>query len=306
MTITKKELGKLVKKARAIKSKQIGKRYTQAMLAKDIGKSQSYIGDIESGRTYPTFVVLNAIAEACNVPLSFFEGSTITVAKLIKKYRDEHKMSIEEFAEMCKLDPSLIKELENNPDYFKEKSFEETFNILEKLSKGLHVDVEAVLLETGFLGSQPEPLPRSEFFRLEHILIPYLRFFKDPKTQNVIELIDDTVYISSLELIQFGDDKFDEVNYFYFRVKDDSMINARIAEGDLILARKQNKFDNGDIVVVLIDENINTLRRFYKRNDIIILQPENPKYQPLMLTKNDLENKKAVIIGRAMKLTIHF
>lgn len=71
--LTKKELGNLIKAAREIKSKQIGKRYTQKLLANDIGKSQSYIGDIESGRTYPSFVILNAIAKACGIPMGFFE-----------------------------------------------------------------------------------------------------------------------------------------------------------------------------------------------------------------------------------------
>ncbi|MFD3156679.1 helix-turn-helix domain-containing protein [Haloimpatiens sp. FM7330] len=66
-------LGNLVKKPRKIKSKKIGQRYTQIMLAKDIHKSQGYIVDIETRRTYPTFKVLSQISEVCEVPFSFFE-----------------------------------------------------------------------------------------------------------------------------------------------------------------------------------------------------------------------------------------
>lgn len=73
MVLSKDELGKLIKNARKFKSEKIGRRYTQVMLAKDINKSQGYIGDIECGRTYPTFKVLSSIAEACEVPFSFFE-----------------------------------------------------------------------------------------------------------------------------------------------------------------------------------------------------------------------------------------
>lgn len=76
MVLSKKELGSLVKKARRLKSESTHKLYTQKMLAVDINKSQSYIGDIESGRTYPSFVLLNQIAEACNVPISFFHDSS--------------------------------------------------------------------------------------------------------------------------------------------------------------------------------------------------------------------------------------
>lgn len=73
MSISKEELGKLVKHARDLKSEKIGKKYSQASLATDIGKSQGLIGDIEAGRTYPSSSVLIAIANACEVPMSMFD-----------------------------------------------------------------------------------------------------------------------------------------------------------------------------------------------------------------------------------------
>ncbi|AYF54529.1 helix-turn-helix transcriptional regulator [Clostridium botulinum C] len=73
MVLSKKKLGELVKEARKLKSDKLGKRYTQRMLASDINKSQSYIGDVESGRTYPSFKLLNHIANACGVPISYFQ-----------------------------------------------------------------------------------------------------------------------------------------------------------------------------------------------------------------------------------------
>ncbi|WP_065422718.1 helix-turn-helix domain-containing protein [Clostridium sporogenes] len=70
----KKNLGKLIKKAREYKSKKINKLFTQKMLADEINKSRSYICDMERGRTYPSFATLSAIARACDVPLDFFQG----------------------------------------------------------------------------------------------------------------------------------------------------------------------------------------------------------------------------------------
>ncbi|MCX8132014.1 MAG: helix-turn-helix domain-containing protein [Clostridia bacterium] len=67
----KKELGNRIKSARSIFSKKEGIKLTQQLLAQKIGISRSYMGDIESGRTYPTFPVVKAIAEACNIPLGF-------------------------------------------------------------------------------------------------------------------------------------------------------------------------------------------------------------------------------------------
>lgn len=74
--LTKKEIGQLVKRARKNKSSIIGKKYTQAMLADELELSRSYIGDIENGRIYPNYVLLNKIAEKCEVPLSFFDEIT--------------------------------------------------------------------------------------------------------------------------------------------------------------------------------------------------------------------------------------
>ncbi|KEI96170.1 helix-turn-helix domain-containing protein [Clostridium botulinum] len=70
----KKNLGNLIKKAREYKSKKINKLFTQKMLADEIGKSRSYICDMERGRTCPSFATLSSIARACDVPLDFFQN----------------------------------------------------------------------------------------------------------------------------------------------------------------------------------------------------------------------------------------
>ncbi|NFI38020.1 helix-turn-helix transcriptional regulator [Clostridium botulinum] len=72
--IPKKDLGKLIKKAREYKSKKTNKLFTQKMLADEINKSRSYICDMERGRTYPSFATLSSIAKACGIPLDFFQN----------------------------------------------------------------------------------------------------------------------------------------------------------------------------------------------------------------------------------------
>lgn len=73
MVLSKREIGLLIKEARKHKSEIICKKYTQGMLAEDLELSRGYIGDVENGRIYPSYVLLNRIAEKCEVPLSFFE-----------------------------------------------------------------------------------------------------------------------------------------------------------------------------------------------------------------------------------------
>jgi transcriptional regulator with XRE-family HTH domain len=112
MVLSKDELGKLVKEAREIKSKKLGKRYTQVMLCKDIGKSQGYIADIESGRTYPAFKVLSKIAEACDVPFIFFSRDREGLHQVLRK--DLPTMSEEERKGLANIINSYNSSL---PDY---------------------------------------------------------------------------------------------------------------------------------------------------------------------------------------------
>lgn len=88
--------------------------------------------------------------------------------------------------------------------------------------------------------------------------------------------------------------------YFYLRAKGDSMINARIQEGDLLLIRKQEEVENGEIAAVLIDDEA-VLKRVYKNNDTLLLQSENPKYEPIIITSE----KKVTIIGKLKKVVFN-
>jgi len=91
--------------------------------------------------------------------------------------------------------------------------------------------------------------------------------------------------------------------YFFLRAKGDSMINARIMDGDLLLIRRQDDVENGEIAAVLIDDEA-VLKRVYKTGDNVILQSENPKYQPIILAKGDMGNIR--IIGKLKKVVLNF
>lgn len=69
---------------------------------------------------------------------------------------------------------------------------------------------------------------------------------------------------------------------FMLKVKGDSMINAGIFDGDKIIVKKQETASNGDIVVALIDDSA-TVKRFYKKDNKIILHPENEYLQDIVL-----------------------
>ena len=81
--------------------------------------------------------------------------------------------------------------------------------------------------------------------------------------------------------------------HFFLRAKGDSMINARIEDGDLLLIKKQETFDNGEIMAVLVEDEA-YLKRIYRTDGSLFLQSENPKYQPMILNADS----KVRIIGK--------
>lgn len=71
---------------------------------------------------------------------------------------------------------------------------------------------------------------------------------------------------------------------FMLRIKGESMINASILDGDLIIVNHQQSADNGDIVVALVNNcEEATVKTFYKENGHIRLQPENDAMEPIIV-----------------------
>lgn len=69
---------------------------------------------------------------------------------------------------------------------------------------------------------------------------------------------------------------------FMLRAEGTSMIGAGVDDGDILVIRKQNFADSGDIVVAIMGEEV-TLKRFIPQKDHIILRPENPAFQDILL-----------------------
>ena len=87
---------------------------------------------------------------------------------------------------------------------------------------------------------------------------------------------------------------------FALTCKGDSMINARIFDGDIVYIRQQEAVDNGQIAAVLIDGEA-TLKRVQLYDDHISLEPENPQYRPLVYWEEEMNQIR--ILGKAVAFT---
>lgn len=98
-------------------------------------------------------------------------------------------------------------------------------------------------------------------------------------------------------------DSYFEDGCFALRVKGESMIEACISDGDLILVEPRKNAINGEIVVALIDNEAATLKRFFNEGKLIRLQPENESMEPIYIdpSKEDLKIQ-GVVKGVIRKL----
>jgi len=125
------------------------------------------------------------------------------------------------------------------------------------------------------------------------------------KNENVIEvpLLGKITAGSPIEAIERPDEYFSLPAYlipkqkevFTLKVSGESMINAGIFDGDIVIVERGNTARNGEIVVAMTDENEVTLKTFYKENGHFRLQPENDTMEPFIFDN-------ITILGKAIGL----
>ena len=131
----------------------------------------------------------------------------------------------------------------------------------------------------------------------------YIR--RDPTKPRAIEIVDDTFNLARREMVNVpivgkvaaGEpilatenienyfpipaEMMPNAETFMLKVQGESMINAGILDGDLILVQQQSTARNGDMVVALVDDSA-TVKTFYREADHIRLQPENDAMEPIL------------------------
>lgn len=88
--------------------------------------------------------------------------------------------------------------------------------------------------------------------------------------------------------------------YFGLKVKGSSM-EPRICEGDILIVKRQDDCESGDIAIVMVNGNDATVKRLMKYADGIRLIPNNPAYEPIYFTNEDIILKPVRIIGKVVE-----
>jgi len=124
---------------------------------------------------------------------------------------------------------------------------------------------------------------------------------KPTKMVPVLGMIAAGAPITASENIEGYECLYDNENAdFCLRVRGDSMIGARIYDGDIVFIRRQDTVEHRDIAAVLVDGEDATLKRVYYVDGAVILHSENPQYPDRVFSKKEATEIK--ILGKAIAL----
>jgi repressor LexA len=175
--------------------------------------------------------------------------------------------------------PPTLREIASHFGLRGPKAPQKTLNILER--KGYIRKVPG--------GSRAIEILSYPQFSLTHILsVPIVGRVRAGEPLLAIENIEGYINLDR-SLVSSGD-------VFLLRVQGDSMIEAHIQDGDFALVKPQPNAENGEIVVALIEDEA-TIKRIFKKRDLIRLEPANPKMEPIVVKKGE---KKITIVGKVV------
>jgi repressor LexA len=102
--------------------------------------------------------------------------------------------------------------------------------------------------------------------------------------------------IAGSETIAVPDDLVGKRDTYVLRVRGESMIDEQIRDGDFVIIEDRKTADNGEMVIALLKGHDVTLKKFYRENGHVRLQPANPTMKPLVVAADDV-TIQGVVIG---------
>ena len=191
----------------------------------------------------------------------------MSISKRIKNRRQELGMSVEELADILNKNKATIYRYENG-DIGKVP-----YDILEPLSEALDVSIGYLLGSEDTIENRPLPENLKPITKVNRIPIVGSIAAGTPilATENIESY-----------LLLGQEYKAD----FALKIMGDSMIDVGINDGDLALIIKDRPISNGEIYAVLVDGEA-TLKKVYKNDNYLTLQPCNSKYEPIVVKEED-------------------
>lgn len=202
----------------------------------------------------------------------------------IRELRKNRCMTMKELGAIVGLAESTISQYETG----KREPDNET---LLRLGEFFNTSVDYLLGRETVAGGPPEPsVPGSKW-------IPVIGTIPAGTPVEAIEDILDYEEITH-QMASQGE-------HFALKIKGQSM-EPKISDGDVVIVRKQDDCENGEIAVVLVNGDEATVKRIKKSPEGLILIPNNPAYEPMFYSNAEIESLPVRIIGKVVELRAKF
>ena len=222
----------------------------------------------------------------------------MTLGEIIKEYRNTHALSMDSFSDKSGISKAYISLLEKNRHPKTGKEIAPSIQCIKQAADGMNMDFNTlfnmldgnVSLEDG--GTSEQIVSRKGF------TINVLGRVAAGLPIEAIENIIDTEEISE-EMARTGE-------YFGLQIHGDSM-EPRMYEGDIVIVRKQEDAESGDIVIAMVNGNDAVCKRLQKYAGYIsLISLNSAKYEPMIYSSEDIEAKPVKIIGKVVELRSKF
>lgn len=216
----------------------------------------------------------------------------MNIGDIIRRYREQNKLSMEDFARRAGISRAYVSILENNVNPSTGLPAIPSLKTIRSVAAAMGMDSNSLLdivdpdTEVSLLDDD-----------LENFNFLPVTTRKIPIIGNVHCGVPEYAEEDFLDIVD-SDIRAD----FALRANGDSMIGVGIEDGDLVFVRKQPEVNNGELAVVLLKDEA-AIKRVYKHDTYMTLTAENPAYAPIML--HDGDGQEISILGKVVAHT-HF
>lgn len=222
----------------------------------------------------------------------------MTLGEIIKEYRASHSLSMDSFSEKSGISKAYISLLEKNRHPKTGKEIAPSIQCIKQAADGMNMDFNALFNMLDGNVSLDDTLSVEHLPLRKGYTINVLGRVAAGLPIEAIENIIDTEEISE-EMARTGE-------YFGLQIHGDSM-EPRMYEGDIVIVRKQNDAESGDIVIAMVNGNDAVCKRLQKYAGYIsLISLNSAKYEPMIYSSEDIEKKPVKIIGKVVELRSKF
>lgn len=218
----------------------------------------------------------------------------MTLGDIIKRYRNDHTLSMDAFSERSGISKAYISLLEKNRHPKTGKEISPSIQCIRQAAQGMNMDFDDLF---ALLDGKVEVNTPQQSQAVQARKIPVLGRVAAGIPINAITEIIDTEEISE-DMAKTGD-------FFALQIQGDSM-EPKISNGDVVIVRQQDDAETGDTVIALINGDDAVCKRLRKYKEGLELISTNPSYAPLYFDEETIKNKPVKIIGKVVELRAKF